>query len=376
VQPLSALLALVADMPVMISIFGPDGQIRAVNPAWERVLGWTQSELLSEPRDILQACFPDPTEHQRARAFVTAPWSGWVDFAPLGRDGQTLQTTWANTRLPDGTIMCLGHLVTTPHQRPDTERAQLLATIQVMQAQVHALSRQLLRAQEMERQRIAREMHDEIGQQLTGIGMLLARLSVGLPSDSRALLAQVDLALRHLLDRVRALSLDLRPALLDDFGLASALYWYREHIRSQTGLQVVLSIDGLGERLDREVELAGYRIVQEGLTNVVRHAQAAIAYVHVWCAASTLHIQITDHGRGFDIAATLAAPKTSGLLGMRERAAGLGGELRMTSTRGVGTVITAALPLRQHDLGGERQPATVGESGEQKPKQQADEEEI
>jgi signal transduction histidine kinase len=110
-------------------------------------------------------------------------------------------------------------------------------------------------------------------------------------------------------------------------------------------MAIDLTIDGLDEPMAPDVALTAYRIVQEGVTNVARHADARQAHVRIWREASTLHIQISDHGRGFDAMATLATSASGGFLGMRERTAALGGSLHIESTPGNGTTITATLPL-------------------------------
>jgi PAS domain S-box-containing protein len=343
--PPDAVHQILDQLPIMISIFGPDGQLQAVNRAWELVLGWTHEELERQHIDILPACFPDPQELQRARAFIAEPQSGWVDFAPRGRDGQALVTTWTNLRLADGAIMCLGHAVGEPQPQAATERARHVAEIRAMRAQVQELARRLQHIQEEERQAIARDLDDQIGQTLAGIGVTLARLRIGLPTASRALLDQVEAAVRELRERVGDLALDLRPALLDEFGLQSALWWYRERVRARLGLHIDLSIIGLADRVAPVIELAAYRIIQEALTNVARHAGTKTVVVQLWRAHDTLRITIADHGRGFDASAAPGAADAAGLLGMQERAAALGGSLIIASTSGAGTQISASLPL-------------------------------
>ncbi len=222
--------------------------------------------------------------------------------------------------------------------------AQLFAQIQADHAHLQQLSLRLVEAQEAERRSLARELHDEIGQTLTGLHLLLEVSSnAPAPRNRRGIEAAQELV-RGLLSRVRQLSLDLRPSMLDDLGLPPALAWLVEHYQARTGIRVEFRHAGLEGRLPPEVETAAYRVVQEALTNVARHAGAPEARVSLCLAQDVLQVQVEDRGCGFD--PTAAPPHTStGLQGMRERAALLGGRLTVDSAPGRGTCITALLPL-------------------------------
>lgn len=211
--------------------------------------------------------------------------------------------------------------------------------------QLQAFSRRQIEVQEAERRRIARELHDEIGQALTGLGLILERVK---RSPARAMKVRVEegQALVHeLMRRVRDLSRELRPAMLDDLGLLPALLWLFERYSKQTNVHVSFAQQGLEERFVSEVETAVYRIVQEALTNVARHAGVEQVSVSVRQEQDTLQVRIEDQGIGFDPQVALAMGDTSGLVGMQERALLLGGQLAVRSTPGAGTCVTAALPL-------------------------------
>jgi signal transduction histidine kinase len=210
---------------------------------------------------------------------------------------------------------------------------------------LQVLSRQLVDLQETERRELARELHDQIGQMLTGLRMTLRTAMDVDPNEQRGYLATADELARELLGRVRALALDLRPAMLDDLGLLEALLWHHEQYTARTGVRVVFKHSGLERRLSGPTETAAYRIVQESLTNVARHAQVDEVEVQTWTDGDGLLLQIEDHGCGFDPEATLARGTASGLAGMRERAAVLGGWLRITSAPGESTTVTAMLPV-------------------------------
>ena len=192
--------------------------------------------------------------------------------------------------------------------------------------------------EEAERRHIAKELHDEVGQSLTALKL---RLQVAEASEQ---VVQARALVDELLTRVSNLSLDLRPAMLDDLGLLPALVWLFERYTSQTTVKVEFAHSGLDGRMSPIVETAAFRIVQEALTNVARHAGVPQVTVRVWRDGESLSVQIADGGKGFDVAAAVAAGKSSGLSGMRERAAALGGKMDIDSSKD-GTRLTAELPL-------------------------------
>ena len=150
----------------------------------------------------------------------------------------------------------------------------------------------------------------------------------------------------ELLQRVHDLSLDLRPAMLDDLGLEPALLWLAERYTAQTGVEVSLACSGLDTRLNPQVETAAYRIVQEALTNVARHAGAKHAAVDCSVVDATLRVEVADRGFGFDVEA-VPVGASSGLVGMEERARSTGGRLWARSAAGLGTTVVAELPLSE-----------------------------
>jgi PAS domain S-box-containing protein len=227
-----------------------------------------------------------------------------------------------------------------------TDRKQAEVQLQAYAGQLQALSRRLLEVQEQERRAFARELHDEIGQVLTGFEFTLER-SRGLPAAQVAdSLAQMQALVRELTARVRDLSLRLRPTMLDDLGLLPTLLWHMERFRERTEVRVHFSHAGLDQRFNPEVETAAYRIIQEALTNIARHARVESASVRAWRDEETLYLLVEDRGVGFEEGEVRAAAASSGLSGMQERAALLGGRLQVESRPGAGTRITAELPLQ------------------------------
>jgi signal transduction histidine kinase len=165
---------------------------------------------------------------------------------------------------------------------------------------------------------------------------------------AEAKLAEARALLDEVLTRVRELSYDLRPALLDHLGLLPALRCLIERYTDSTGVCVNCKHAGLDERVAPELETAAFRIVQEALTNVARHAQVSEAAVRVWVETDILAVQVEDQGVGFDVEAVMAAARSHGLPGMHERVLLLEGRLLIESAPGSGTHVLAELPLSGH----------------------------
>ena len=205
--------------------------------------------------------------------------------------------------------------------------------------------RRVVEAQELERRRLARELHDETGQALTSI--LLGLKPLERSAESEETLAAVD-AVRELvvstLQDVRRLAVELRPTALDDFGLAPAVQRLADTFREQSGLHVDLESQLGEERLPSEVETALYRVVQEALTNIVKHADAGRVSILLSRKDGSVVAVVEDDGSGFDPGAS--REDALGLAGMRERAALVGGRLQIESAVGAGTTLVAEVPLR------------------------------
>jgi two-component system, NarL family, sensor kinase len=212
------------------------------------------------------------------------------------------------------------------------------------------LAKAVWKVQEDERRRLARELHDGLGQTLTALTNQLERLQQKLdgraPDDVAARLADSVEMARLALNESRELSRLIRPPVLDDLGLASALSWLARTLEQRAGLHVELSLTGIEDRLDPELETLVFRIVQEALTNVLRHAGADSARVAVARSAGLLVLRVSDSGRGFDTQGALGGAATgSGLRGMRDRLELFGGKLEIISAAGQGTLVSAAIPL-------------------------------
>jgi len=214
------------------------------------------------------------------------------------------------------------------------------------------LMRHIMVAQEEERSRIARELHDQTGQTLTALNLRVAALHSGQAVDQATLDDLRGLARDSLAD-LHQLVTDLRPAQLDDLGLVAALHWLSDQMSKRFGLSVLVDIEGKRRRLSGEVETALFRITQEALTNVARHADASTACVDLCFMPDAVRIEVRDEGLGFDVKqkldSTLDGLGAWGVIGMQERALSVGGRVQVISEPGRGTLILAIIPLVEGD---------------------------
>ena len=227
------------------------------------------------------------------------------------------------------------------------ERRRSEETVRQYAGHLGMLSRRLLHAQEAERRRLARELHDELGQVLTAVKISVEGLRKHVQPPGLPRLEEGIEIINRAIQQVRDLSLDLRPSLLDDLGLAAALRWYADRQAQRGGFTVLTVTDGVPIRLPSELETACFRVVQEALTNVLRHAQARHVQIALNMVPGALHLTIQDDGIGFDSIAVedQAGPGSHlGLLGMRERVHLAGGSLELVSQPNRGTTLRAWLP--------------------------------
>lgn len=219
--------------------------------------------------------------------------------------------------------------------------AGLTEDLRAAEVELRALASRLAESREVERRSIARELHDEIGQLLTALKLSLQGRGAGEAGERRAG-APVRLV-SELIERVRHLTLDLSPPLLHEFGLAAALTALVDRLTGAVDVHVALACRLPAARLPFAVEAAVYRVVQEGLTNVIRHAGARQARVCCQTDGGTLTVEVADDGRGFDQGAV--GPASSGLSGLRARLEPLGGRLHVRAAPAQGTTLTAHVPL-------------------------------
>ena len=267
-------------------------------------------------------------------------------FLPL----QRLERTADAVRHGDYRRRAPDSILSDPTLRRLTEAINaMLAAQEEGRLALAALSSRTLDAQEEERRRIARELHDETAQELTA---LLVRIRLAADGSrepvTRERLAELRAATARILDGVRRLARELRPTILDDLGLVEAVRAYGQEIVARSLLRIEVRATGFGERLDPTRELVLYRVVQEAISNAVKHADARLIEVVLERDANGVLAVVRDNGRGFD-SALLAAPMPTGqglgLIGMRERLGLVGGVFAIDTRPGGGTEVRARVPL-------------------------------
>ena len=321
------------------------GQIDDVNPFLTEMLGYTREQLLGNklweigPFKDTKASKAEFRELQR-EAYVR------YDDLPLEtRDGRSINVEFvSNVYQVDGgkVIQC--------NIRDITKRKQAEGRLKESRQRLQTLSRRLVKVQETERRHLARELHDEIGQGLTAAEMNLQAMLLLPGTDALTPRLQESLyAVERVLEQVHDLSLNLRPSMLDDLGLEPALRWYVERQAALAGLQAEVRAPPLDQRLDPLIETECFRIAQEALTNVVKHAKARLVIVELSRNDEQLHLSVRDDGVGFDVASLrerAVGGASLGLLSMEERATLAGGGLQYHSTPGHGTEVHAWFPLK------------------------------
>jgi len=321
------------------------GQIDDVNPFLTDMLGYSRKQLLGNkiwdivPFKDVEASKAEFRELQR-EAYVR-----YEDLPLETSSGKSI-----NVEFVSNIYQVNGDRVVQCNIRDITKRRRAEEKLKGYSRQLQVLSRRLVEAQETERREIARELHDEIGQALTAIQLNLQAM---LPSSStKATSARLKASLEmvdHVLKQVQDISLNLRPLILDDLGLEPALRWFIKRQALMAGFQAWFHADSLKHRLKLVIETECFRVAQEALTNVVRHAHAKTVSVELRKEAGQIHLRVRDDGVGFDVGAVreqAVRGASLGLLSMEERAALAGGGLEFKSVPGKGTEVHAWFPLK------------------------------
>jgi two-component system sensor histidine kinase UhpB len=338
--------AIVEDQQELIIRMQPDSTVNFVNGAYCRYFGYQPDQIRGRP--ILESMTAENREALRRNLAGISPQAPSFERESLVRhaSGAGRWLHWSGRGIFDGRgvlaeVQAVG--------RDVTELRGAMDELAAARERLQGLSRRLLEVQESERKSLARELHDDIGQALTALKLGLEALQRSRDGAAqRARIAEALDTTQHILERVRQLSLSLRPLQLDDLGLAAAL---RSHLDRQAVLGDFAphpAIQDFPARLPPELETACFRVAQEAVNNIVRHARARNVWLQLAEEGASLVLTVRDDGGGFDVEAArrrAALGQSLGVVSMAERAALAGGELRIESAPGAGTTVRAAFPL-------------------------------
>jgi len=328
-----------------ICMLGPDGNVLTWNSGAERIFGYRANEIGGQDFSILYKTgattrHPAKIHLREALAQGRSETEGWL----CRRNGECFYANVVVTPLRDGRRQLRGfsHIV-----RDETERQRAEETLKSSHAQLRSLAAKLQSLRESEAIRIAREIHDELGQGLTAIKIELSRIADKLGAKGEPLAAKlqatVDLT-NATIQSVQRIVTELRPRLLDELGLAEAIRWQVGEFQKRTGIRCRFLNRAAVRSFSAQLSTAVFRILQETLTNVARHACATRVNVTLRTGSGRLRLAVRDNGRGVRVGQVQAAASL-GILGMRERTELLGGNFEIRGTSGKGTQVTLNVPL-------------------------------
>ncbi|WP_414661463.1 PAS domain S-box protein [Horticoccus sp. 23ND18S-11] len=332
-----------------VFITSPDRQIVSVNDAFVAITGYAKTEIAGKDCHFLQGPLTDP----RTVSAINLALRHAVEFSGeiynYRKDGTAFWNEFTFSPVRDEHGQLTHYIGVT---RDITERKRAEDILRASREQLRAFAQRLQVIREEERTRIAREIHDVLAQELTRLKLDLAwlgrRIAHPVDEGTRTELAQKLSSMIELadvtLESVQTLATDLRPVVLDSLGLGPALEWLAEDFQRRTGIPCTAGVAAALPPVERAQATALFRIVQESLTNVIRHAAAKRVEVTLASEHGRLRLEVRDDGRGIT-PEELENPKSIGLLGMRERAALLGGETEIAPAPGGGTVVRVTTPL-------------------------------
>ncbi|MBI5848959.1 MAG: response regulator [Nitrospirae bacterium] len=277
------------------------------------------------------------------------PWQLWHEIHTKFRVKKSVDEGQYEEKVADENLRLYGKVVASKLDEKIRELEQEILQRREAEHKLQTLSHGLLEKFELERRHIARELHDDIGQALTAVKLSLQSLELSPDErESARMLQQSIVSVDHAIQRVRNLSLNLRPSLLDDLGLAAALGWLLDRTARPAGISSELVSDAHTDRLPAELETACFRIAQEALSNAVRYAQPKKITIRLRRSDDAVELSVQDNGLGFDLQPSFdrsVKGQSFGLLGMHERAVLAGGRLSIESEPGRGTTVSAYFPL-------------------------------
>ncbi len=328
-------------IPTMAWSLRPDGAVDFVNQRWLDYTGLSLEEEIAEPT---RAMHPEDLSSAVEKWLVDMaagePFERELRLRRADGEYRWFLVRTAPLRDEDGNIVkWFGSSI-------DIEdRKQAEKDLEEANRQLKTLSRRRVKVQEEERRHLARELHDEIGQALTAAKINLQSVMGNGGSGNLARLRETTAILEQLLGQVRQISLNLRPSMLDDLGLVPALRSLVDEQGRRASIQIHFSAKDIPENLDPEIQTTFFRIVQEAITNAVRHASATRIDVDLSRENGNLRLRVHDNGRGFEVESVQARTNRLGLLGIKERAVLLNGRARISSSPNEGTTVDVSLPL-------------------------------
>jgi PAS domain S-box-containing protein len=337
----AALLELTQDSVFVIDM---DGTIRFWSRGAEAMLGYSKSQAAGKiSHELLRTEFPQPLDEIKAELMRAGHWEG--DLVKTAQDGRRIvvASRWAlqwgkRDQLPRVLVI----------NSDITERKRGEESVILQKEQLRALAERLQWVREEDRKRVARDLHDQIGQILTAIKMDMTWMTRHLPESEREVRARLTESIELVSDgvkSVRAICSGLRPGVLDDLGLAAAIEWQASDFASRNGVRCEVSVPPVDLHLDGDRATAAFRIFQECLTNVIRHAQAKSVRVSLCQEDENIVLVVEDDGIGFRESDLSHSLGSLGLLGMKERAQFCGGDVQISSSPGNGTIVTVRVPV-------------------------------
>jgi PAS domain S-box-containing protein len=328
----------------------PEGNFVYVSPSCLRITGHAADEFMADTGLLLRIMHPDdrPSFASHLAEVEERMTAGEIEFRILRPDGSARWLAHACQPVFDEHGHVLGRRGS---NRDITERKRAEESLRESEHQLRSLSSQILTAQETERRRIAREIHDEMGGALAVLKLRTSQVERSLPDNRTDLKEELRRNLTHIddiIENARRLSRDLSPSILEDIGLTPALRWLVDNFIKNYRIQVAFDIVNVDHLFPKDSQIMIYRVFQEALANVGKHARAANVSAKVQLEADTVSFIIEDDGRGFDLKSARAKEDPErglGLVTMDERARMLRGSLEIKSGAGKGTRVTLIVPL-------------------------------
>lgn len=340
-------------IPLAYLILDSDFKLKFFNPEAEKIFGYKNSEVRGkDPYDFLIPESSKQLVDEKKRRWLLGDMNANGINENITKDGKIILCEWYNTPILDEN----GKLVEVISMGIDvTEREKSKLELQKSEQKLRALASHLQSVREEERATIARELHDELGQILTSIKMNLLMMSKQVLQEDESFdkavfeneINSMNEMIEHSVRRLKKLISELRPEVLDNLGLIPAIEWLIEQFITRSGVKVIYKPEIKNLNLSKQKQLNIYRIIQESLTNALRHSKATEINLRITETENNLQISIQDNGQGFNID-SLDPINSIGITGMKERALSFGAELKIQSTYDNGTIVLLIVPLNNN----------------------------